>query len=143
MVNTSIINKFGKVAGWNNVIVRLLGRDVVGIVSLEYDDSVEKENVKGAGMFPVGQGDGNYEAKASLTLLQEEKISLTDALPPGVRLQDVAPFDIIVSYDYNSRMYTDVIRNCQFMNNGVAVNQGDKSINFKIDLLTSHIDWNV
>ena len=41
----TLINKFGRVAGWNNVQVVMLGRQVEGITALSYKDSVEKENV--------------------------------------------------------------------------------------------------
>ena len=142
MTNTSIINKFGKMAGWNSVTARALGRDIVGITALEYDDNVEKENIMGAGRYPVGQGEGNYTAKASITLLQEEAINLRDALPLGKSFQDIDPFDIVISYDYKGRVYMDVLRNVQFLNSGVAVAQGDKSIATKYDLLISHIDYN-
>lgn len=143
MINTSIINKFGKVAGWNSLVTRILGRDLVGITAVEYDDSQEKENVYGAGSMPIGQGDGNYTAKASITLTQEERLNLLDSIPRGKRIQDIDPFDQIVSYAYTSKIYKDVIRNCQFMNNGVAINQGDKTTSFKFDLIVTHIDWNV
>ena len=143
MVNTSIVNKFGNMAGWTSVTLRLLGRDVVGVTSIEYDDVMEKENIFGAGNYPVGQGKGNYSAKASMTLLQEERVNLLDSLPNNTRIQDVESFDIVISFDYKGRVYKDVIRNCQFTNNGTAVNQGDKSISYKYDLICSHIDYNV
>lgn len=38
----TLINKFGRVAGWNNVKVVMLGRQVEGITALSYKDSVEK-----------------------------------------------------------------------------------------------------
>jgi hypothetical protein len=139
----TIINKFGKLAGWNSITLRMLGRDVEGITELEYNDSVEKENVRGAGAFPIGRGEGNYEAKASITLYQEEIVALQQSLGPGKRLTDIAPFDIIVRYEYNGFACKDVIRNCEFTGNARAPKQNDKSINNKFDLLVSHIDWNV
>jgi hypothetical protein len=143
MPKTILINKFGKVAGWNSITLRMLGRDVEGITELSYDDSVEKESIQGAGMFPVGYGEGNYAAKASITLLQEEIIALQQSLGPGKRLTDIAPFDIVVRYEYNGFACTDVIYNAQFSGNARAVKQNDKSITNKFDLLVSHIDWNV
>lgn len=76
----TLINKFGRVAGWNNVKVVMLGRQVEGITALSYKDSVEKENVYGAGGMPVGRGEGNYKAEASITLLKEEVNALLLAL---------------------------------------------------------------
>jgi len=140
---TTIINKFGKMAGWNSITVRMLGRDVEGITEFEYDDSVEKENIMGAGGFPIGRGEGNYQAKASITLLQEEIVALQQSLGPGKRLTDIAAFDILVRYEYNGFAYKDVIRNCEFMGNARAPKQNDKSISNKFDLLVSHIEWNM
>lgn len=45
----TLINKFGKIAGWNSVKVVMLGRQVEGITALSYKDSKEKDNIYGAG----------------------------------------------------------------------------------------------
>jgi hypothetical protein len=138
---TEIVNKFGKIGGWNSVTVNMLGRDLEGISELEYDDSLEIENIMGAGRMPIGQGDGNYAAKASITVLNEERLAMLEALPRGTRLQDIQ-FSIISTYEYNNKVYTDKIRNCRIKNNGVVVKQGDKSIAHKFELVLTHIDWN-
>lgn len=142
MATLTLINKFGKMGGWNDVKVRILGRKLEGITELEYSDEQELENVMGAGEYPIGQSDGNYEAKASITLYMEEMRALLDSLPPTVRLQQIPAFDIVVKYMYGTRIYTDRIRNCKFKNNGVAVKQGDKTIAQKFELLCTHVDWN-
>lgn len=143
MNNANIINHFGKVAGWNSITCRLLGRDVVGITEIMYKDSKEIEGVKGAGAFDIGVGEGNYSAEGSITLTQEERLALIDSLPKGKRLQDIDGFPIIIAYDYNGVIYKDVIHNCRIKTNGVEVKQGDKSIATKFDLYVSHIDYNV
>ena len=130
-------------AGWNSVTVNLLGRDVEGITELSYSDGMEKANIYGAGAFPIGRGDGNYTAKASITLLKEEIVALQRSLGPGKRLSDIAPFDINAQYEYGDFVYTDRIRNCEFSGSGTEVKQNDKSIAYKFDLVVSHIDWNV
>lgn len=138
-----LINKFGLMAGWNNVTVVLLGRELEGITELSYSDAVEMENVYGRNGMPIGRAEGNYGAKTSITLYMEEIIALQHSLPPGRRIQDIEPFDIIVHYDYNNYIFKDVIRNCQFTDNGVEVKQNDKTISTKLGLITSHIDHNV
>ena len=139
----SIINKFGKLIGWNSVTVNMMGRDVEGITAVSYGDSVEKENAYGAGKFPIGRGDGNYAATASLTLKKEEVIAIQRSLPSGKRLTDIAPFDITVEYDYGGMKYRDRIRNCEFTGREVDVAQNDKTIDTEFELIVSHIDWNV
>lgn len=142
MPNTQIVNKFGKIANWNSVSCNLLGRDLEGITEIEYNDEQEMENIYGAGSMPVGQGSGNYAAKASITVLEEERRAMLEALPANTRLQDIT-FPITVSYETGDKIYTDVIMNCRFKNNGAVVKQNDKAIYHKFELLTTHIMWNV
>lgn len=138
----TIINKFGTMAGWNSVTVRILGRDIVGIRKVAYKDEQEMENEYGAGEFVIGQSKGNYKASASIELTIEEKLALQTALPRGKRLQDIAPFAIVVAYEYENVIYKDIIQNCIIMDNGVDVKQNDKTIATEHNLLTTHIDWN-
>lgn len=75
--------------------------------------------------------------------MKEEVIGLQLAVGPGNNIMDIEPFDISVLYEYKGIIYKDVIRNCQFTNNGVDVNQNDKTIATQYTLLPSHIDWNM
>lgn len=144
MANETVIkNRFGNVAGWNEMECNILGRTLEGFTELEYSDEDEVEGIKGAGKFDVGIGTGNSSAKCSITMLQEERVMILDALPKGSRIQDIEPFTIVVTYEYRGRIYTDRINNCKFKNNGVAVKQGDMSISHKFELYCSHIDYNV
>lgn len=139
----TIINAFGKMAGWNSVSVRLFGRDVVGIVKVAYADEQEIENQYGAGNMPIGESEGNYKPTASIELTVEERLAIQNSMPRGSRIQDIDAFQIMVSYEYEGRIYKDVIHNCRFTNNGVDVKQGDKTISKDHTLKTSHISWNV
>lgn len=140
----TIINKFGTVQGWNSLTVNTLGRDLEGITAINYDDTVTREQVYGAGKFPVGRSESNYEATSSITLLKEERDALLAALTPGMRIQDIPPFDITCLYARSGgQIQKDVIRNAQFTNNGVELTQGDGSSAFEFTLIVSHIDWNV
>ncbi len=130
-------------AGWNSVTANILGRDVEGITELSYEDTIEKELIKGAGRMPIGVGEGDYTAKMGLKLYQEEVIAILDALPPGTRLQDIAPFDVIVQYVYNARIYKDIIRNVEFVKAGRQVKKGDKTVEQTVEVICTHIDWNV
>lgn len=144
MPTTTIINKFGKLTGWNNITVNILGRDLEGITEVSYSDETKKEHFNGAGGFPVGRGDGNTEAKASITLYKEEVDGLLKALPSGGRLQDILAFDITVNYEMaDGTLQKDRIRNCEFMGNSVEAKNNEGAIVTKFDLLTSHILWNL
>ena len=139
----SLINAFGRMAGWNSVTLNIYGRDVEGITELSYDDTIDKELIHGAGRMPIGVGEGDYNAMMGLKLYQEEVIAIMDSLPPGVRLQDVIPVDVIVKYVYNTRIVTDIIRNVEFKKVGKAVKTGDKTVEQTVEVICTHIDWNV
>lgn len=143
-MSTTIVNKFGTLQGWNSLTVNILGRDVEGVTEMAYDDKQKKENVYGAGQYPIGRGRGNYEPKASITLMKEEVDALKLSLPPGKSIRDIAPFDIVSQYETEAGVILkDRIRNAEFMGDGVEVKQNDMTIATKYELLISHIEWNV
>lgn len=130
--------------GWNSITVNVMGRDLEGITQLSYTDSETKENVYGAGKFPIGRSSGNYEAEATISLYKEEADGLRLSLGPGKRVMDIAPFDIVVQYENQvGVILKDRIRNCEFKNDGVEVAQSDGTIVTEYELLVSHIDYNV
>lgn len=142
MSQTTIINKFGTMKGWSSITANMLGRDLEGITSISYNDTVEKENVRGAGMYPVGRSRGNYEAEASITLFKEEIDALKKSLARGKRIQDIAAFDIIVQYQTpEGVILKDIIHNVEFKNDGLEVSQGDGVIETEYELICSHITW--
>lgn len=142
-MNVTIINKFGRIVGWNNLTVRTLNRNLEGITELMYDDELALENERGSGKYPIGTSESNYSAKCSITLFSEELVALQASIPKGTRIQDIPAFPIVVEYDRNGFIQTDVIQNCRFKTNGREVKQGDGKIVFKVDIHCSHIDWNV
>lgn len=141
---TTIVNKFGKMQGWNSVTVNMLGRDVEGITELAYDDGQEVEGARGAGMYFVGFGEGNYEAKASITLFKEEIDMLQVSLPKGASITSIPPFNIVVEYDRELTKTRDIIQYCKLKGRGTEVKQGDKIIAYKFELFVGgRILWNV
>lgn len=144
MATPSVINKFGTMQGWASIVVNMLGRDLEGILEVKYTDEVKKENVKGGGKYPIGRSESDYEATASIKLYKEEADALQLSLAPGKRLQDIAPFDIVVEYQNSlGVILKDRIRNCEFTNAGVEVAQGDGTISMDYKLIVSHINYNV
>jgi hypothetical protein len=141
---TNIINRFGSIQGWNSLTVNMLGRDLEGIKSLKYGDKDTKTNVYGAGKHPVGRSSGNVEPFASIGLLKEEVDALKQSLPPGMRIQDIPPFDIVAEYELrDGTIIKDRVRNCEFTNRGVDVKQSDGEIVTEYELIVSHIEENV
>ncbi|MBL8002391.1 MAG: hypothetical protein JNL05_10555 [Flavobacteriales bacterium] len=141
MAQTNLINKFGRVSGWNDVQLVLFGRTVEGIQEFSYDDNQEKEAIKGQGGMPIGMGRGNYEAKCSITILMEEFHGLLKSLPAGKRLQEVLPTDVPVLYMQGEEVVKDVIRGFEFTGATKELKQGDKAVWVKLGVVCTHIDW--
>lgn len=143
-LRTTIINKFGTMQGWNSLTVNMLFRDMEGITKLAYDDTEGMENVKGAGGYPVGRTEEDYEATCSMEVYKEEMDALQQSLPPGARVQKIPAFDIVAEYERNDgTIQKDIIRNVQIRGQGRSITQGDGTIVVPLNLICSHIDWNV
>lgn len=143
MAKTKISNYLGKLTGWNNTTINIMGRDVVGIEEIEYNDNTKKENAYGAGGMPIGWTEGNYEAKLSFSLYVEEEQAIQRTLPPGSRLQDIAPFDINVQYvnPQTGIITMDIIHNAQFTGRTKSVKNNEGKMVHKHEMLISHITW--
>lgn len=141
----TIKNYLGKLTGWNETTVNIMGRDVVGIEEFEYSDSTKKENTYGAGNMPVGWTEGNYEAKFSMSLYLEEEQAIQKALPAGKRLQDIAPFDAIVQYAHPQTgvITKDIIHNAQFTGRTKTGKNNEGKMIHKHEMLCSHISWGI
>lgn len=139
-MSTPYIN--GKRHAWASIAINFLGRTVTGVESIAYDDNVDKTNNQGAGQYAVSRGEGNYTAKCKIKLHKYEVDAILKA-SAGARLQAIPEFDIVVSYMPKGQdlAITDVIRNCEFLNNGVDTKQGDTVISTEYELIVSHINW--
>jgi len=126
---------------WATIKVLIAGVPTIGITAINYDDKQDIENVYGAGQNPVGRGYGRITPTASVTLLRDEIESIRNASPTG-RLQDLAPFDIVVAFIPigGAKKANHVIKNCQFLDDGVEAKEGDTSNSMQLNLLPTHIN---
>ena len=127
---------------WANLQVVIAGRTVTGITKISYKDSQTMENIYGAGVRPVGRGYGRIECEGSITLHRDEVEAVRASSDTG-RLQDIAPFEIVVQFlpVGGSAVITHKLRNVQFKEDGVEVSEGDTSNSVELPLIMSHIDW--
>ena len=139
---TTLVNAFGKMAGWNSISWNQFGRDVEGLLEIGYDDTVEKELQYGSGKMPIGYGEGNYQATIKLVLTMEEVVAMLDSIPKGKRLQDAEPTDIVCQYEYTTRIYKDILKNFVPTKLGRTVKQGDKVVGQVMEGIITHIEWN-
>ncbi|MCL2291226.1 MAG: hypothetical protein FWC34_11100 [Bacteroidetes bacterium] len=130
----------GVTPSWATMQVLIEGVPVTGITAINYDDKQNIENVYGAGQHPVCRGYGNIEPTADITLYRDEIESIRKSSPTG-RLQDIAPFDIVVAFlpIGGAKIANHIIKNCQFLDDGVEAKQGDTKNEKQLNLLPSHI----
>jgi hypothetical protein len=142
MTNNGIPYINGQLYGWGDVKVSIAGVVVTGITAIEYKEEQEKINVYGSGLYPIGHGSGRISPSASITLLEDEIARLREAAPNG-RLQDIAPFDITVTFlsPNTAKIQTHVLKNCRFTDNGVSASEGDTSLSQQLTLVLSSIKW--
>lgn len=141
VINNGVPFINGKLYDWADIVTTIAGVPVTGIVAIEYSDDQEVEVKYGAGRYPVGYGKGRIKPTAKITLYQEE-VETIQAQSVNGRLQDIAPFDINVTYMPDSGIVkTDKLRNCMFKNNKRGWKEGDTGKTVELDLLLSNIDW--
>lgn len=127
---------------WGDIVMTIAGMPVTGVTAIEYDDDQEVMNNYGAGRYPVSRSKGRITCTAKITLYVSEANALVKKSPNG-RIQDIAPFDIMVSYipEDGGVVVTDKIRNAQFKKNHRGWNVGDTSSTVELELVVSHIEW--
>lgn len=141
VINNGVPFINGKLYDWADIVTTIAGVPVTGIAAIEYSDDQEVEVKYGAGRYPVGYGKGRIKPTAKITLYQEE-VEAIQAQSVNGRLQDIAPFDINVTYMPDSGIVkTDKLRNCMFKNNKRGWKEGDTGKTVELDLLLSNIDW--
>lgn len=126
---------------WGDIVTAINGVPVTGITAISYGDKQDMQNNYGAGRHPVSRSKGRITPSAKMTLYQSEVVAIVKQSPNG-RLQDIAPFDITVSYlPENGMIVTDKIRNCQFVENKRDWKEGDMNQQVELELLPSHIEF--
>lgn len=141
IINNGIPLVNGMLYSWADIVAAINGVPVTGITGIEYGDDQEVVNKYGAGRHPVARAKGRITPSAKITLYQEEVEALQRQAPSG-RLQDIAPFDVMVTYLSDSGIITvDKIRNCQFKSNNRKWKEGDTGQEVELELVPSHIEW--
>ncbi len=126
---------------WGDIVTTIAGVPVTGITAIDYEETQDVTNHYGAGRYPVARSKGRITPSAKITLMMSEVVAL-QAQAPGGRLQDIAAFDVIVSYIPESGLITcDKIRNCQFKENKRAWKEGDTLQEVELELIPSHIEY--
>ena len=140
-INNGITMVNGMRYSWADIVFAINGVPVTGITAIEYGDSQDVVNKYGAGRHPVGRAKGRITPSAKITMYQEEVEAIQSQAPNG-RIQDIAPFDITVTYLPDSGIIkTDKIRNVQFTANSRKWKEGGTGQEVELELIPSHIEW--
>ncbi|MDD4394701.1 MAG: hypothetical protein PHQ33_02295 [Bacteroidales bacterium] len=127
---------------WGDIVCMIGNMPITGITGIEYSDDQEVTDNYGAGRYPVSRSKGRITCAGKITLYASEVNALVKKTVNG-RIQDLAAFDIIVSYipDSGGVVVIDKLRNCQFKKNERSWSEGDTSKTVDLDLAISHIQW--
>lgn len=126
---------------WSDIKVRALGREFVGIRGIRYKRTSDNEHLHGRGRKPIAIQEGNETCEGEFVLLQSELEALTAAL--GVINLTRIRFDIVVSYERDGKIVTDVIKSVKCNEYEKGMNQGDKWMEIRIPFLALDIIENV
>jgi hypothetical protein len=130
----------GKSYAWAEVTVLALGVPIAGVKAISYTRKQEKKNNYGAGSKPVSRGHGREEYEASITLSMNEIQTLTNAAPQRNILK-IPPFDIIVSFlPTDGIIVTHKLRNAEFLEDPIEMEEGDAEIVAECPLIISDIE---
>lgn len=126
---------------WGDIVATVGGVPLIGVTAIEYADEQTVENHYGAGRYPVARSKGRITPTAKLTVSMIEVLAWQKASPTG-RLQDLAPFPIIVSYlPEDGQIVSDKLIACQFKKNTRAWKEGDTRQLVELELVISHVAW--
>lgn len=135
---TPLIN--GRTYGWADISVVIGGAPLTGIRGIKYGEAQEKENVYGAGRYPVARGYGRITYTASITLLAGTVLALQSSAPGG-QLCRIQPFPITVVYQPEAGpLVTRILKNAEFTNAEFDWKEGDMSKEVELTLIISHIE---
>lgn len=123
---------------WSTVTLTINGVIIKGITDITYEKKQDKADTYGAGQFAVNRGYGNITCTASITLYADE-VRAIESLAGG-SITDLPAFDIIVQYAASTtKVVTDKLENCEFLNEAYTIKQNDMNQEVKLDLILSNI----
>jgi len=136
----SLIN--GIATSWSSITGVVAGVLVNGFTEINYNKEVEKTDNYGAGSKAVSRSYGKETFSGDITLHSDEVEALTNAAP-NRDITQIAPFDItITSLAFpGAAPVRNVLRGCEFKNNGRAMKQGDAVFEVKLELIIADIEY--
>lgn len=127
----------GRRYSFASVILKINGRQVVGVKEVSYNWKIDRAKVRGTNIQPLGMTRGEYDCEGSLTFYKEDYDELIANLGDGY---GEAVFDIAVSYaDVGQPTVTDELRGCSLGGAEKSPSQGTDALEVKCDLSITYI----
>lgn len=130
----------GRAYDFTQITAVVLGVPLAGVSAINYTEEQEKVNNMGQGNRPVSRGKGPIDSFGSLEISMNDVEAIRDAAPSGSLLQ-VPMFDIVVVFGNPQKPVTHVLKNCEFLNDGVESTQGDTDIRRTFDIVISNVKY--
>jgi len=132
MALTSLNN--GVNYAWNNVTWMYYTLPETWIKSISYEAKQKTELNYGAGPYPVSEALGNYEYTGEIEIYLDAWSKIIASAPNGDPLQIPRSNFQCVFGGSRVNAKTDILQNVKFVNDPVAVKQGDTMIAVKLTL---------
>lgn len=138
-IGTPLVN--GVMHSWAQLAVHINSPiPVTGITKINYASERKIELVMGAGSQAVGRGYANWTHSGSITLTRDEIENIRESVATR-RLQDIAPFDVVVMFVplMGNKKITHVLKDCVILNDPLEMNQNDSSNTAELTLQPANI----
>jgi hypothetical protein len=131
----------GVMHSWSQVTVNINSpMPITGITKINYNSERKIDMVMGAGSQAVGRGYGNWTHTAAITLTRDEIENLRASVATR-RLQDIAPFDVVIMFvpEMGNKKITHILKNCVILNDPLEIGQEDTSNTAELTLQPGNI----
>lgn len=130
----------GRAYDYVDIQLSILGAEINGVTEINYTQEQEKANNFGTGVFPTSRGRAARDTSGSLGLSMNEVEALREVAPLG-NLLDIPLFDVVIVFGNVQAPQTHVVKNVEFIDDGVETTQGDTSINRVFGFVASHVNY--
>lgn len=137
-MSVALVN--GRAYDFTQITVTFLDVALTGVSAISYSEEQDKVNNFAGGNRPNTRGHGPIDASGSIEMSMNEVEAIRDAAPDG-SLLNIESFDITVVFGNPQDPQTHVLKNCEFLNDGVDASQGDTDLRRSFDLVISHIKY--
>lgn len=130
----------GEAYSYVQITTVALGIQFPGMQAITYVEEQEKTDNPGQGNRVVSRGRSTIIANGSIDLSMNDIEAIRNAAPDGSLLK-IPAFDIVVVFGNPQSPVTHVLKNVEFMNDGVETSHGDTDIVRTFDLIISHVKF--